>query len=455
MRPVIFLLLLMISSPSFCQIIFEPELTWEQAAKKAKAENKLVFIHLEGNKCQQCNEVASQGFNSGVLREKFAVNFISLRVNVETEAGKKLTEKFGIKGSLVSLFVDPQGNILHRYEGSTSAGFIYAEQADIALSRRGGKQLDQFIKEYEGGQRSLPFLKEYIVKRKQSSLSVEDFLDEYVTLLPADSLKNYNTIRYIYAQGPSLDSKAYKSIHAVAPKTLMDSIYRTVPFSEAVAMNNAIINTSFRKAVDKKDRELAYTVSGFSANSYMPDITKGMLAFNRSILRYFYFVKDTSRYFLETRRFLGQVHQRLTVDSLLEMDEKEFRNQPFPKETPSKEVSIQRVGFTAPSQFFHIELNEHAWHFYEMARKKEDLETALQWSQLSMAWFDELTKNKQHPMRLGNAAYLDTYAHILYKLERRNEAIEWQTKAVEAQKVTGHPTGSFEATLAKMKEGKL
>ncbi|MDQ6477907.1 thioredoxin family protein [Dyadobacter sp. LHD-138] len=90
MRPVIFLLLLIVSLPVFSQIVFEKDLTWEQASKKAKAENKLVFIHLEGNKCQQCNEVASQGFNSGVLREKFAVNFISLRANVETEAGKNL-----------------------------------------------------------------------------------------------------------------------------------------------------------------------------------------------------------------------------------------------------------------------------------------------------------------------------------------------------------------------------
>ncbi|MDQ6477906.1 hypothetical protein [Dyadobacter sp. LHD-138] len=351
--------------------------------------------------------------------------------------------------------MDPQGNILHRYEGSTSAGFVYAEQADIALSRRGGKQLDQFMKEYEAGDRSLPFLKDYIVKRKQSALSVEDILDEYVALISVDSLKNFNTIRYLYAQGPSLDSKAFMSIRAAAPKTLMDSIYRTVPFSEAVAMNNAIINASFRKAVNKKDRALAYAVSSFSANSYLPDFTKGMLAYNRSILRYFYSVKDTSRYFLETRRFLGEVHQRLTVDSLLKMDEKEFRNQSFPKPDPSKEVSVQKIGFTAPSQFFHIELNEHAWHFFEMAGKKEDLENALQWSQLSMTWFDELTKNKQHPMRLGNAAYLDTYAHILYKLERRDEAIAWQIKAVEAQKVTGNPTRSFETTLAKMKDGKL
>ena len=58
-------------------------------------------------------------------------------------------------------------------------------------------------------------------------------------------------------------------------------------------------------------------------------------------------------------------------------------------------------------------------------------------------------------MRLGNSAYIDTYAQLLYKLGRKEEAIEWQTKAVEAQKVTGNKHASYEATLEKMKDGTL
>jgi hypothetical protein len=44
-------------------------------------------------------------------------------------------------------------------------------------------------------------------------------------------------------------------------------------------------------------------------------------------------------------------------------------------------------------------------------------------------------------MTLGNPNYLDTYAHILYKMGRKEEAVEWQTRAVEAQKVTGNAYG--------------
>ncbi len=144
---------------------------------------------------------------------------------------------------------------------------------------------------------------------------------------------------------------------------------------------------------------------------------------------------------------------RLTVDSLKRMDELEMKNQ-ISRPFPGKSSQLQTMRMSPPSQFFHIELNEHAWHFFEMATKKRDLENALKWSQQSILFFDALNKDREGSMRLGNPAYLDTYAKLSYKLGRKEEAIEWQTKAIAAQKVTGMPTGSFEATLTKMKAGK-
>jgi thioredoxin-related protein len=111
----------LICTTAFGQILFQDNLNWEQAAKKAKAEKKLIFLHLENSKCQQCNDVATQGFSSPDLKDKFEKNFISLRANVETERGRKLAEKFQIRGALISLFIDADGNILNRYNGSTSA----------------------------------------------------------------------------------------------------------------------------------------------------------------------------------------------------------------------------------------------------------------------------------------------------------------------------------------------
>lgn len=455
MRSVIFLLLLMISSPSFSQIIFEPELTWEQAAKKAKAENKLVFIHLEDDNCQQCNEVASKGFGTSILKEKYEKNFVSIRANVKTERGKKLAEKFEIKGALVSLYVDAEGNILNRFNGSTSAGFIYAEQADIALGRKGDKQLGQFAAEYKAGERSGKFLKEYITKRKGLSLPVDDLLEQYVGQLLIDSLKNYNVVKFIYANGPSLDSRAYNIVQSGAPERLIDSVYKKIPREEAIAMNNAIISNTFRIAVERKDLNLAQKLSSFTHNTYNKEFQKGYLASRRGMLRFYYAIKDTTHYRREVKDFLDYTHMRITADSLKKIDDVAMKNQPVIPPAPWAKESVRMVRFSPPSQFYHMELNEHAWHFFEMFDNANDLETALKWSHQSMEFFNGVYKERPGVTKLGNPAYMDTYAQILYKLGRKPEAIEWQTKAVETQKATGNPSGSFEATLAKMKEGKL
>ncbi|MCF0056236.1 thioredoxin family protein [Dyadobacter sp. CY356] len=448
MKSLFTLLVLLIIGPiSYGQIVFLNNPDWEQAAKKARSEKKLIFIHLESNNCQQCNEVATQGFNETILKEKFEKHYVSIRVNTDTEMGHRLAEKFEIKGAPVSLFVDADGNILNRFNGSTSAGFMYAQQADIALGRRGEKKVKDFEKEYNSGSRSSKFLKEYIAKRKEMQLPTDDLLEEYVGQLPVDSLKNYNVIKFIYMQGPSLDSRGYKMIQYTERK-LIDSLYKSIPVQEAVAINNAIIETTFRNAVRNKNINLAHDLSRFIQNTYRPDFAKGSLASQRSLLRYFYAVKDTVQYIQLAENFLDYTHMRLTVDSLKRMDEKEMKIQQS-RQIPGKLSHTMRI--SPPSQYFHIELNEHAWHFFEMAKKKGDLENALKWSQQSMLFFDALNKDRQGSMSLGNPAYLDTYAQILYKLGRKDEAIEWQTKAVSAQKVTGMPSGSFEATLNKMK----
>lgn len=363
MKLLIPLLLFLCSAPGFSQIIFEKDLSWEQLSKKAKSENKLIFLHLEDDHCQQCNDVASQGFASSLLKEKFEKNFVSMRSNVKTEIGKKLAEKFEIKGALVSLFIDTDGNILNRYNGSTSASFFYAEQADITLSRTGEKKLKDFEKEYNSGERSSKFLNEYIGKRKELSLPVGDLLEQYVGQLPVDSLKSYDVVRFVYAQGPSLDSRAYNIIQSGAPRGLVDSVYKTVSYEDAVAMNNAIIGNTFRLAVEKRDVNLAYRLSSFTQNTYNKDYMKGHLASRRGMLRYLYAVRDTVQYKRQAREFLDFTHMVVTVDSLKKMDEADMKNQPPLPPVPFRKETMRVVNVAPSSQFFHMDLNEHAWHF--------------------------------------------------------------------------------------------
>lgn len=456
MKHILPILFVLLSFPTSAQISFlDSQTSWKQLSEKAKKENKLIFIHLEDDQCRQCYEVAAQGFASSILKEKFEQNFVSIRVNVNTKNGKRLTEKFDIKGALICLFIDADGNILHRYNGSASAGFIYAEQADIAISRKSRKSLSEYEKEYVAGERSLRFFEEYIERRREVSLPTGNLLDQYFGQLPVDSLNNFRIIKFIYTQGPVIDSRAYKTIQAATNKNIIDSLYKSSPMPEAIAINNAIIGNSFRKAVENKDSNLAYQLAYFIRNSYGRDHLKGSIAHQRNMIRYYLAVKDTVNFLESARNFLEFTHKRFSIDSLKKWDEQDAKKNAFPIPSSGARVPVSVSRFAPSSQSYYQELNEFAWNFYKMCDKVEDLEKALEWSKKSMEWFDELTKGKGHPMSLGNPAYIDTYAHLLYKLGRKEEAVQWQTKAVEAQKITGASASSFEETLEEMKTGKL
>ena len=252
MKILISTILVLLTMPAFSQIYFVRKPSWEEAATLAKTEKKLIFLHLEDNACEECNEVASKAFESVDVKEIFGQNYISLKANLATEEGKKLAEKFEIKRGPVSLFIDANGNILTRLNGVAGAGFMYAEQAGIALKRRTGKQLGDYAKEYSGGTRSQKFLEEYIVKRRQAGMPVDELLEKYGSGLPLDSLNSFRIVKFVYQHGPSLDSKLYKAIQAITPRPLIDSMYKTVPFQEAVAINNAIISATMQKAIEKK-----------------------------------------------------------------------------------------------------------------------------------------------------------------------------------------------------------
>ncbi|TDE17118.1 hypothetical protein [Dyadobacter psychrotolerans] len=445
-------ILALFAIPAFSQINFVRKSTWEEVATLAKTEKKLIFLHLEDDKCEECNEITTKAFGSADTKDVFGQNYISVKANLETAEGQKFAEKFEIKAGPVSLFIDAGGNILNRFNGLAGAGFMYAEQAEVALKRRSGKQLNDYAREYSSGVRSQKFLEEYIVKRRQAGMPVDELLEKYTGGLPLDSLSSFRVVKFIYMHGPSLDSKVYKAIQAITPRQMIDSMYKSSPYQEAVAMNNAIISATMQKAIAKKDRNLAYQLTYFVQNSYNPDHFLGMMAGQRNMLRYLYEIKDTTQYIRETAQFVDGQHMRLTADSLRRMDDRMMNP---PKVAAGSKTKQARPQMMPQSVFIHMDLNEHAWHFFQMSSKTDDLERALKWSYQSQEFFNNLYRNTGHPMRLGNPAYIDTYAQLLYKLGRKEEAIEWQTKAVEAQKVTGTPHASFETTLEKMKEGTL
>jgi tetratricopeptide (TPR) repeat protein len=86
-----------------------------------------------------------------------------------------------------------------------------------------------------------------------------------------------------------------------------------------------------------------------------------------------------------------------------------------------------------------IQLNDMAWHVFTSVKETDYLNNALEWSRLSLR--DDS----------GNGAFMDTYANLLYKLGKKNEAIQYEQKALSLVPEADKP--NYVQTLEKMKSG--
>jgi tetratricopeptide (TPR) repeat protein len=84
------------------------------------------------------------------------------------------------------------------------------------------------------------------------------------------------------------------------------------------------------------------------------------------------------------------------------------------------------------------DLNRGAWGFYERIINKTLLNQAIGWSRRSLTLTEE-------------ANYLDTLAHLLYKVGQVDEAMLYESKAVEVAKQKGEDSLAFQNVLNQMK----
>lgn len=428
---------------SFCQTLsaqgieFETG-SWPEAIRKARKQRKLLFLHIDAPDCQHCNEVATKGFSSPALREKFAVNFVSYRTRSDEEVGRKALSRYEMK-STGSIFLDGDENLLLKHPGTTSFALAYLEAADKALVRRNETPIGVLEKQYASGNRQAAFLRNLVARRSELGLANDDVLDEYVRALPPDSLRTLSLQTFLFGQGPVLGSQADSVMHLDQER--LNLVYASVAYEKAVETNNRIISKSAAKAIRERNQRLAFRTASFARATHQPNFQRGQRAFDWHLMNYHRGIADTAVYLALAQGYYNRHLMTVNVDSIRRLDEAVFQQRMAapPKPGVTRFVAHQQVGQMTR------ELNEGAMSFVDMARRPEHWETALQWSARALEFSPE------------DSNVMDTHARLLYKLGRREEAITWMQKAIGIQNKHGFgaPGGFFETTLQKMKAGTL
>lgn len=122
--------------------------TLEEAGKKAKIDNKRIFIDFYTDWCAPCKAVAKYVFHEEVAGKYFNSSFISMSIDAEKGIGPEIAEKFKVNSFPTFIVLDADLNILARWSGSsmkpTPAEFIKKLENQLAQGAEGvAKQMSQ------------------------------------------------------------------------------------------------------------------------------------------------------------------------------------------------------------------------------------------------------------------------------------------------------------------------
>lgn len=442
-----FLFFILIFSTN-AQVKFEDYSSFETMLSIAKKENKMVFVQVESKECAQCNDVAIKGLSGTALKEKFAINFVSTSVKQDDNLYKEIVNKANLKSyNMGSLYFDSEGNLVLKINSTTSNQMAYLENADKAIALSKNTTLKDLEARYQKGERTKDLLLDLIHEKSKIDFDTRLLLEQYLDLLTLKEIRTIETAKLILEQGMPLESRAREVIYAVYPDSKVDSLFLTFPLDDRIKINNKIIASTRQGAIRFKSRDLIYKLSNFIANTHEKNFEKGNFHRQKTLIDFYKEIKDTTSFLQNAENFCNYNLYSISIDTLKKRNIRE-RMEKFEQRAKSN-------GAFSYSPFYlqyGSELNNLAYEFFKHTNDLEKLAKALKWSKRAMEINEALVPDEN---RKQNPYFMDTYASLLYRLGKKEEAIETQTKAIEILKNRNENTSNLETTLTKIKNGSL
>lgn len=116
--------------PLEAQIRFEKG-SIEAAQRRAKAEQKLLFIDLYASWCPACHTLNRKVFSKRAVGDWMNERFVALRFDVDREPGRTLARDYEVRSIPTMLIFDERGRLLARTSGGRSADAFLEDMQEI------------------------------------------------------------------------------------------------------------------------------------------------------------------------------------------------------------------------------------------------------------------------------------------------------------------------------------
>jgi thiol-disulfide isomerase/thioredoxin len=402
------LLLLFFIVPTFIYaqekgVHFEHNLSWTEIKAKAKAENKFIFMDCFTTWCGPCRYMSSTIFPTEEAGNFMNDKFINVGVQLDTTAnddaevkswyqdGHDIAATYNVRAYPTYLVFDANGNIVHRFVGSTQTAAEFIEKAKSSLNPE--TQYYVLLQQYKDGKDDSAFLHKMATAAMNAydmtnaPVIVDKYLATQNDLFTKDNLMMIASFtKSSRDKGFSVMMNKAEKVDAVLGKGVAENI------TQQIIMKEEVFSATEKDANGNPD----WSVISANISKKYPEHADEIVS--------------KGKVFYYQRKNDWNNFQYAVVDYMKKYGAK-----------------------ASPS-----ELNSFAWTVFQNCEDMTCVSEALEWSKRSF-------KDNNEP------GFMDTYANILYKLGKKDEAITWETKAKDLA-AEGDKKG-YEEVIEKMKKG--
>ena len=390
MKKILTAFLIVLSVLSFAQegIKFETS-DFKTILAKAKKENKLIFLDAYTTWCGPCKLMAKNIFTLKSVGDHYNANFVNAKIDMEKGEGIDIAKKYDVKVFPTYLFIDGNGELVHR-----TVGYV-PEKEFIQFAKDASdpsKRVAALKERFEKGEKDPEFLKNLV---NLTAFTETDYagkvFEKYITA-KANTPLAADDMQMLFMTLKNSESPAYKIF-----KEKKADLLKFMPEKSYEATDKSLkINTVIKKSYNEESKT-------YDENKFIEG-TKDFLTKDEAVK---YLSKIKAGKALKDKDIA--TYEKLTLETY-----KDYTN------------------------FNSNELNSIAWNFFENVTNKSSLETALKWAQESV---------KQSE----NSANTDTLANLYNKLNNKANAKIWAEKAIELAKKNGEDASETQKLLDSLK----
>lgn len=425
-------------------------LSWQQVKQKAKQEMKYIFIDAFATWCVPCKKMDKEVYINDTVANYFNEHFISIKVQMDkTKKDNAFVQSWYhdadslaryTDGYPTFLFVSPGGNIVHKGLGYQSvAEFVSLAKIALKPETKYNDPYEEYyglVEDYKKGVKRYDRMV-YMIKTAQR-IDSSDFWrmllndhTEYVASLPKDERYSKDAIEIWSGLLLGSDKKRFWFFYN--DSELIDRIMGKQGYARGIV--NKTIQEEFVWPFFKEQSEGTEVVMS----------KETMSLFNRS-QKPDYTEADWKKLHKDIRKKYDKTYAEDNVVEAKIMWYGRHKNLNALTQAKLKKFERNPPDITDPEKLWMV--NELGWNTFLGATDQKLINR-------SLFWMEKVVKHWGETLTLGPDFY-DTYANLLYKTGRMEDAIKWEEKAILfLGKVPGRENdiSGFEAIINKMKKG--